>query len=189
MPLVTTLQNQKTHYGWVSITLHWVTALVIFGMYPLGLYIDSLSYYDPLYRTVPNWHKSIGILLAGVVVLRVIWLFSHPKPISIASHSATIKRVTHIAHAALYLLLIVVLLSGYMISTADGRGIDVFGWFEVPALPELVDQQEDIAGEIHFYSATTLIAFAGLHALAALKHHYFDKDETLKRMLGIKEIV
>jgi len=78
-------------------------------------------------------------------------------------------------------------MSGYMISTADGRPISVFNWFDIPALPALIEQQEDIAGEIHFISATTLITLSLLHAAAALKHHFIDKDNTLRRMLGTKE--
>jgi cytochrome b561 len=77
-----------------------------------------------------------------------------------------------------------VMISGYLISTADGRAISVFGWFEVPALITSIPDQEDIAGLIHEYLAWGLVIFSGLHALAALKHHFIDRDPTLKRMLG-----
>ena len=74
-----------------------------------------------------------------------------------------------------------------MISTADGRGIEVFNWFEVPALPALIEQQEDVAGLVHYWLATSLIVLAGVHALAALKHHFINKDKTLLRMLGMAD--
>ncbi|SIS66232.1 cytochrome b [Neptunomonas antarctica] len=187
MALIKAVRNQTTHYGWGSIALHWLMALAIMGMYPLGLYIDSLTYYDPEYTTVPNWHKSIGILVAIFLIIRLGWKAINPQPTPIESHSDLIKRITKLGHAGLYLVLITVLISGYLISTADGRAISVFDWFSVPALPELVENQEDIAGEIHFIVATTLISFTALHAIAALKHHFIDKDSTLNRMLGIKE--
>ncbi|WP_028469407.1 cytochrome b [Neptunomonas japonica] len=187
MALIKDFRNKTTHYGWGTIGLHWVMALAIIGMYPLGLYIDSLTYYDPEYRTVPNWHKSIGILLAITLVVRLSWRAINPRPAHIASHSDLIKRVTKLGHAGLYLLLVVVLISGYLISTADGRAISVFGWFSVPALPELVENQEDVAGEIHFILATLFISLVALHAIAAFKHHLIDKDSTLNRMLGTKE--
>ena len=76
--------------------------------------------------------------------------------------------------------------SGYLISTADGRAIDVFNWFAVPALGELIENQEDIAGDVHFYLAWILIVTASLHAIAALKHHFFNKDDTLKQMLRLR---
>ena len=70
-----------------------------------------------------------------------------------------------------------------MISTADGRSIEVFSWFEVPALGSVIDNQEDIAGEVHKYLAYGLIGLVILHAIAALKHHIIDKDATLTRMI------
>jgi cytochrome b561 len=78
----------------------------------------------------------------------------------------------------------VLMIAGYLISTADGKGIIVFDLFEVPALYTGIPNQEDLAGLVHEYLAWTLVVFAGLHALAALKHHYIDRDVTLLRMLG-----
>jgi cytochrome b561 len=93
------------------------------------------------------------------------------------------KRAAKLAHGVLYLLMLMIFLSGYLISTADDRGIDVFDWFTVPSMGELIDSQEDIAGLVHEYLAYTLIAMVVLHALAALKHHFIDKDNVLKRMV------
>ncbi|GAL12323.1 cytochrome B561 [Vibrio astriarenae] len=87
-------------------------------------------------------------------------------------------------HLALYALIVVIGVSGYLISTEDGRGIDVFNWFTVPALGQLFEGQADIAGEIHFYAAWTLIILAAGHALAAIKHHVVDKDDTLRKIIG-----
>ncbi|MNR57354.1 hypothetical protein D3C85_1781150 [compost metagenome] len=76
------------------------------------------------------------------------------------------------------------LISGYLISTAEGVAIDVFGWFSVPATLSGLPEQADVAGVIHFYLAWSLVVLAVLHALAALKHHFLDRDPTLTRMLG-----
>jgi cytochrome b561 len=78
------------------------------------------------------------------------------------------------------------MIAGYLISTAEGVGIPVFGLFEVPALVSGLPDQADTAGVIHLYLAWVLVIFSGLHALAALKHHFIDRDVTLKRMLGRK---
>ncbi|WP_415887886.1 cytochrome b [Neptuniibacter sp. QD37_6] len=186
MPFNRKILNDNDSYGWGPVLLHWFIALSVIGLYPLGLYIESLSYYDPEYRTVPIWHKSIGILLAGLLITRILWrLFNRspkalpqPKKMAIAAKAA---------HVLLEFLLLLTLFSGYLISTADGRAIEVFTWFSIPALPFAMEQQEDIAGEIHFLIATTLIVLAALHAFAAIKHHYIDKDLTLKRMLALRE--
>ncbi|EGG99021.1 Cytochrome B561 [gamma proteobacterium IMCC2047] len=181
--MITAIRNTRARYGLAAIGLHWLMALIIIGMYPLGLYIDTLGYYDAAYRTVPHWHKSIGMILLGLLLVRLLWrmLSSQPKTLTT---SVMQKRVIKLVHASLYLLMLVALLSGYLISTADGRGIDVFNWFTVPALPSLIENQEDVAGLVHYWATTLLISMAGLHTLAALKHHFINKDQTLLRMLG-----
>jgi cytochrome b561 len=86
----------------------------------------------------------------------------------------------------LYVALFALMIAGYLISTADGVGISVFGLFDVPALVSNLPNQADTAGEIHLYIAWAVVIFAGLHGLAALKHHFIDRDATLIRMLGRK---
>jgi cytochrome b561 len=76
-------------------------------------------------------------------------------------------------------------MSGYLISTADGRAISVFGWFSVPATIQGISNQEDIAGAIHWYGGCFLMAMVGLHALGAIKHQIIDQDGTLSRMFGL----
>lgn len=180
------IKNTPSQYGWLSIAFHWVSALTIIGMYPLGWYIDTLTYYDPAYRTVPDIHRGIGIILALVILSRLAWRFISPPPASLPQPPA-LKAISHLVHLGLLALVVVVIVSGYMISTADGRSISVFGWFEVGAIDFGINQQEDIAGAVHWYAATTLVCLAGLHAAAALKHHIIDKDATLKRMLGLNQ--
>jgi cytochrome b561 len=177
--------NHKS-FGLGSILLHWVTALMIIGMYPLGLYIGTLTYYDADYHTVPYWHKSIGMILMGLMLVRALWRTMNTTPAPLPQPKPLLLA-TKAAHLLLYLLTATTLISGYMISTADGRGIEVFNWFEIPALPAVTENQEDIAGEIHYLTATMLISLAAIHALAALKHHFIDKDKTLTRMINMRQ--
>ena len=83
----------------------------------------------------------------------------------------------------MYGILFLMLPTGYLITTAKGQGLDVFNWISIPSLLNNIDNLENIAGDIHEILAFTLISIAGVHALAALKHHFIDKDSTLKRML------
>ena len=78
------------------------------------------------------------------------------------------------------------MIAGYLISTAEGVGIPVFGLFEVPALISNLPDQADVAGVVHLWLAWAVVVFAGLHGLIALKHHFIDRDATLARMLGRK---
>jgi cytochrome b561 len=178
------LRNTRDTYGLAAVAMHWLVAVTVVGLFALGLWMVELTYYDDWYRTAPAIHKAIGVLLFGVVLLRLAWRALGPRPTVLASHSALERRAAGIAHALLYLLLFGVMLSGYLISTADGRPIDVFGLFQVPAVISDLPSQADIAGTVHLYLAITLVSVAAVHALAALKHHFIDRDPTLLRMLG-----
>lgn len=177
------LRNTQQAYGWVSIGLHWLTALAVFGLFPLGLYMTGLTYYDPLYKTLPHIHKSIGVLLFIVVVLRLGWRFANPHPRPLPTHAAWERAIARLTHALLYLLLVAVPIAGYLISTADGRPVEVFGLFAVPATITSIPEQEDTAGDIHLGLASALMALVALHLAGALKHHFIDRDTTLRRML------
>lgn len=178
------VKNSEQSYGLVAILLHWIAAIVVVGLFALGLWMTDLTYYDEWYRKAPHLHKSIGSLLALLFVFRLIWRYVNPKPALDASVAKWEERVASLVHGGLYLLVFAIVLSGYFISTADGRAIEVFDWFEIPALLTPIENQEDLAGDIHFYLASALIGLALLHALAALKHHFIDGDNTLKRMLN-----
>lgn len=159
-------------------------ALTVYGMFALGLWMVTLGYYDVWYHQAPEIHKSIGTLLFIVMVVRVVWRFISPPPKPLASYSRLTRISAVLAHIALYTVLFAILISGYLISTADGQAISVFGWFDVPASVTSLPQQADTAGTIHLYLAWAVVVLSVLHALAALKHHFIDRDVTLKRMLG-----
>ncbi|MDX1677305.1 cytochrome b [Arsukibacterium sp.] len=178
------LTNTLARYGLISIVFHWLVAVSVIVLFVVGYWMVDLNYYSSWYRTAPFWHKSIGILLFIVVILRLCWKAVNVTPAPVSSHSLLEQRLAKLAHLFLYLLLLAVMLSGYLISTADGRAIAVFNWFTLPGAGELFTGQADIAGVVHQYLAYSLIAVSALHAAAALKHHFIDNDITLKRMFG-----
>ena len=177
------LRDTRGSYGWVSIALHWVMALVIFGLFGLGVWMTGLDYYDAWYHRAPELHKSVGMLLLFMLVFRILWRFINTRPALDGLRWERIAALT--MHRLQYLLMIVISLSGYLIPTGEGRGVDVFGWFTVPALFEFDKRQADFIGWVHRVSAWTLVILALLHAAAALKHHIVDRDSTLTRMLGL----
>ncbi|AYC31156.1 cytochrome b [Pseudomonas cavernae] len=177
-------RNSSARYGLVSILLHWGVALAVFFLFGLGLWMVELDYYSAWYNAAPALHKDIGLILLAVMLLRLVWRFVSPPPPVLSSYDSLTRLSAKFGHAVLYLGLFAVLISGYLISTAEGRGISLFGLIEVPALISGIPDQEDVAGLVHEYVAWGLVIFSGLHALAALKHHFIDRDVTLARMLG-----
>jgi len=178
------LRNTEDSYGLIAVLLHWLVAVAVVGQFILGLWMVELTYYSEWYRTAPSIHKAVGVLLFITVVLRLGWRVVGPRPSPIATHSALESRLAHLAHGLLYAVLFAVMLSGYLISTAEGSPIDVFGLFQVPATITGLENQADVAGDVHLWLAITLVSLAGLHGVAALKHHFLDRDRTLVRMLG-----
>ena len=176
--------NTIDRFGLVAIVLHWVIALTIFGLFGLGWYMIDLSYFDRLNKILPAIHKSIGMLLIMVFVFSMIWKLVNlaPKPVEGSTRFEIIAA--KLAHLGLYGLMAVILITGYLIPTAKGMGISVFGWFEVPATITSIPVQEYVTGLIHKYLSYAIIGLALLHAAAALKHHFINKDDTLRRMLG-----
>jgi len=177
-------RNSPARYGLVSIVLHWGIALAVFSLFGLGFWMVDLEYYSSWYRTAPNLHKSIGLCLFALMLLRLLWRFISPPPPTLSSYSRLTRLGAHWGHVLLYVGLFALMTAGYLISTAEGSGISVFGLFEVPATLTSLPEQADLAGWIHEYLAWGLVIFAGLHGLAALKHHFLDRDATLLRMLG-----
>lgn len=175
------LKNTTSGYGLIAILLHWLMALAIFGMFGLGLYMVTLNFYHPWYHSALETHKAIGVLVGMVLLARFGWRSINVSPAGLSAKPVE-NQLAHVAHMALYLLMAALLVSGYLISTADGRAIEVFGLFYVPSLIAR-EGLEDTAGEIHEVLAWTLIGLVLLHAAAALKHHFMSKDNTLRRML------
>ncbi|WP_077001386.1 cytochrome b [Variovorax sp. KK3] len=173
-------------YGAVAMTLHWLLALMIVTSFSVGLYMSGLPF-SPLRLKLFNWHKWAGITILGLTALRLLWRLSHPPPPLPACIVAAMPGWQLVAHRGthllLYLLFFAVPLAGWAYSSALGFPIV---WLGLVPLPDLVpvDKQlaEAVLKPLHQGSAFTLAAVASLHAAAALKHHWVDRDGLMDRM-------
>ncbi|RTR05394.1 cytochrome b [Halomonas nitroreducens] len=174
-------RNTHREWGIVSIALHWISALAFLGLFALGWWMTGLGYYDGWYNLAPWWHRSLGMLVLLLTLVRLAWRLFQPAP---ALPGLRMERLAaHLGHVALYAMMLLVLTSGYLISTAEGDGISVFGWLTVPAVVSDLPNQASVAGIVHWYGALAMMLLAAGHALAALKHHIWDRRDTLARML------
>jgi len=180
-------KNTENSFGLIAILIHWIMALIIIGLFILGKYMMDLDYYDANYQVAPWWHKSFGLIIAFLIIFRIVWKVINPKVKPLDSYNKQEVTFAKIMQYAMYLLIIVCCISGVMISTAKGAGISFFDWFEVPAFISNGKPQEELAEEVHEFATLSLIILAGLHMLAAFKHHFIDKDITLKRIFTTKE--
>jgi cytochrome b561 len=179
------LKNTNERYGTVAIVLHWAMAALIIPLFIVGIYMTGLPYTDPWNTTLPHLHKGFGLIVFFLLIARTLWRLTSKRPR--VEGPAWERGVARAVHISFYILLFIITINGYLIPTADGSSIELFNWLEVPAILSGIDHQEDIAGRVHYIAAIILMILTALHILAAFKHHFIDKDSTLKNIFGTKK--
>lgn len=176
------LKDSSSGYGLVSILIHWISALLILFLFGLGVYMVDLTYYDDWYHKGPELHVSLGLLVLLIMVLRIVWRIINPTPIDLPAKPVQ-QKTAKLVKLALYLFIFVVIVSGYLITTAEGQAASMFNVLKFPVITQLSSANVDLAGEIHEYFAWAIIALVVLHALGALFHHFVMRDRTLVRIV------
>lgn len=177
---------RKTPESWsgVSRSLHWLIALLILGQGALGLLMDDVGSRATQFQLY-GIHKSIGFTLLALVTFRLLWRWYAGAPAAVAGTPAWQDRLARIGHAGLYVLMFAVPLSGWIASSAaGGYNQRFFGLFEVPSLVAENPALLETASGVHEWLFWLLMALAAGHAMAALYHHVFLQDATLRRMLS-----
>lgn len=163
--------------------LHWLMALIMIGLLALGLVMSGLDP-SPQKWQFYSFHKAMGMIALVLITIRIVWRLLTPPPTPLASHAAWERGLARITHILLYVGMVAMPVSGYVMSAAGGHNISFFGLFDVPLL---IDKNEELGGlarTVHEIAGYTLIAVVVLHILGALKHVMIDRDATLRRMVG-----
>jgi cytochrome b561 len=177
-----TLRNTPRRWGAIAQLLHWLIVLFIVAQFTLATLFEQLPA-GAKKLTLLSRHKSIGITILILAVVRLAWRWSNPTPTlpdTLKPYERTLARLTH---ALLYVLLFAVPLSGWLMSSARGFPVSWFGFLQ---LPDLVPKNKVLYEALvttHGILAWTLGIVATVHLVAALKHHFVLKDDVLRRML------
>lgn len=177
------MKHAGENYGVVAKVLHWSIALLIIGLIAWGAWMVTLTYFDPWYNRSLEWHKALGMIVLGLAILNLAWMLYRPQPalpVHIQGWQRTAARGAHILLFAMMLLLPI---TGYVISTSAGQDVSVFSFIDIPALLPRSEAVRDMATDLHFWLAYITAVLAAAHATAALKHQFIDKDGLLRRML------
>lgn len=175
------IRNDSEHWGAISLALHWLTFVLIIGLALVGLVMTELPN-SPLKISIYAWHKSFGLTVLGLTLLRLAWRFAGrvPDPVPMPAWQRWAAAGTH---GLLYVLLLAIPLSGWLYNSAAGFPLKWFGLFSLPKLSGYDPDLKHFAEESHEALFYLLALVVLIHAAAALKHHYLDRDSTLRRML------
>jgi len=172
----------RTRYDAVAQTLHWVIAALIVTQFALAWTFDDLPLGMHKLALVAR-HKSFGMTVLILAVIRLIWRLTHTPP-PLPTTSTPVERfLAHLTHIGFYVLLFAMPLTGWLMSSAKNYSVSWFGLFTWPDLIAKDESNFNILRETHDVLSWALLALAILHVLAALKHHFWDKDTVLRRML------
>lgn len=176
------IRNTPSQWGSVSKLLHWLVVALVLAMAGLGLTMTDLP--RGADRSVAYaLHKSLGITLLAVVVLRLAWRLHAGAPAPVTGTPRWQVRVAALTHWALYGFLLAMPMSGWMLNSASGSALEWFGLVNLPAIAGEDPALRDRAGDVHEWLFWSLSALVVVHVAAAFYHHLFIGDATLARML------
>ena len=194
--------NNNTRYTKTAVYLHWLIAIGIFSMFALGWYMSDLPKeapkqmaYDLFDLDIYTWqlteeasprsfyfnlHKSIGISIFGLIIIRIIWRFTHKPPALLSSYKAIERKLATYAHYLLYILMVALPFTGLKTAMYSKYGVK---WFGVDFIAGVDDKAvRDFYKESHEIVGIIILVIIAIHILGTLKHKFFDKDDTIKRM-------
>jgi cytochrome b561 len=175
------LRNNDRQWGAISKFFHWVIALAIIGNGIFGLMMDLAG--SPMRKI--NWlalHKSIGLTVLALILLRIVWRAFDRRPPD-EPMPRWQAQAAHAMHAVLYVVILAIPLSGWWFNSVTGKPLQWFKQFNLPALAQKDDTLRHFAHGVHEYLFWFLVLLLLAHVGGALKHHVFDNDNVLRRML------
>jgi len=180
--------NTAERYGAVAITLHWIIALWLGGLVAMGLYMVGLPDvgFDKLKITLILYHKELGLAALVAATIRLAWRMTSKLPALVSTLPYWQKVAARLVHLAFYGLMFALPVSGLLMSSAAAIPVSAFGMFD---LPDLVAPSEAMFRrliDVHRWLGYALLLLIGLHAGAALMHHFVKRDDTLQKMLSSK---
>lgn len=169
-------------YGAIAIGLHWLVFALIVANWLLGPYMVDLPL-SPQKLKYFSWHKWVGVTVFLLAVFRLTWRVSHPPPPLPVSVPRWQRRAARGLHLLLYVLIFAIPISGWLYSSASGVPTVYLGWVQLPDLVGKDKALAELLKQTHIVLNMLLFAIVCVHVAAALKHHFFDRDDVLARML------
>ncbi|HAO93583.1 MAG: cytochrome b [Deltaproteobacteria bacterium GWB2_55_19] len=172
-------------WTWTAIFLHWVVATLIVANFALGEYMGDLAV-SPMKLRLYSYHKWLGVTVFALTIIRLAWRAFHAPPPFPAGMPSWERFAAKAAHALLYALIFIIPLAGWLGSSAHGFQTIYLGVIPIPDLLAKNNELSELLEEVHEQLNHALLLLVIAHAGAAMKHHFIDKDDILRRMIGLK---
>ncbi|MCC6891131.1 MAG: cytochrome b [Hyphomicrobiales bacterium] len=171
-----------TGYTLTARVLHWLVAALVLVMVPVGIVIAN-EWGGPVQDFLYNLHKSIGVTLIPIVILRLFYRLTNPPPPLPSDIPAIQQFAAYTTHWALYALILIQPMIGYLMTSAYPAPVPFFGLFNLPAIWPADRAFSERLSVVHLYLGIAIAAVAAMHISAALYHHFVRKDRVLMRMI------
>ncbi len=178
---IPTSPSGDLHYDRATIAFHWLTVILVVGLFALAEVWGFLPRGTPTRRLLQSLHISFGLLFAAVFVLRAVWRLGAGRRLPPAG-AGWLRVASSGMHGLLYLLLAAQIVLGFLFRWAQGEPFAFFGLFDIPTLISIDHEQRRFIGGLHNTVGWSIIVLACIHAAAALFHHYVLRDGVLRRM-------
>jgi cytochrome b561 len=177
------IRDTASNYGFTSIWLHWISAGLVAVLFLSGQFVEDMSRGADKSELMAV-HQSLGMLLFIVVLARLLWRLGQGFPDPVDKQNSVLTKLSRAWHWILLGFLMAIPVSGYLLAET---GLEDLNFFGLLALPDLIGSSRGVHEffeEIHETLSNLLLPLIAIHVLAALKHHYLDRDGTLKRMVS-----
>jgi len=176
-----TFRNTNRSWGSLTKALHWIIVLLIINQWVIAEQAEELKGLAKLQAL--SWHKSFGMTILMLAIIRLVWRWMNPVPDLTAETKPWERVLAKISHVLLYALIFAMPLTGWMMSSARNFPVSWFKLFQFPDLVAPAEQTFHRMQDLHHLLFSVLVVVALLHAAGALKHHFIDRNDVLKRML------
>jgi cytochrome b561 len=175
-------RNTTRSWGALSKALHWIIVILIINQWLIAERADGLPLGMAKLQAL-GLHKSFGMTILALALFRLVWRWMNPTPASPAGTKTWERVLANLAHFLLYALIFALPLSGWLMSSAKNYSVSWFNLFQFPNLVGKNDNVYELTHDLHHLLFKILVVVAVLHIAGALKHHFIDRNDVLKRML------
>jgi cytochrome b561 len=176
-----TFRNTNRSWGSLTKALHWIIVILIINQWVIAERAEELKGLEKLQAL--SWHKSFGMTILMLAIIRLVWRWMNPVPDLRAETKPWERVLAKVSHVLLYALIFALPLTGWMMSSARNFPVSWFKQFQFPDLVAPSDQTFHQMNDLHHLLFGVLVVVALLHIAGALKHHFIDRNDVLKRML------